>query len=211
MLKSAPMPHSKPGATPRPFDFGERLAVIRTARRLSQESLARRAGVSRGTIQNAEASPTCKLNESTAIAILKAIAELHPPLSDEEIRFFVVQAGVDPRVAESLRPAPAAPPGASAADLARLHRVLDQIVSVIGVKPVAAALAAVSASHNIAERLAAGEGHTPDANPHGNPGHGNPGFIVKHPPVQREGFVEQLEVDYETRGQPKKRATRKHG
>ena len=162
----------------RPVDFGAQLAAIRKARHLSQEKLARRAGVSRGTIQNAESSTTCQLNESTVLGLYKALASLSPPLTESETAFFVEHGRIDPRMAESIRPAPVGAGQPQPLEVRRLHRLLDLIIQAIGTKPVAAALTALVAAFRIDE---------PDA---------HHGVTVKHPPVQREGFVEQVEVDY---------------
>jgi len=55
-------------------DLGRRLAQLRLARNLSQAEVARNAGVSVRTVQNAEAGHSCSLE--TFIRLLRALGEL---------------------------------------------------------------------------------------------------------------------------------------
>lgn len=163
------------------MDFGEQFARMRSSRRLSQERLARLAGVSRQTIVSAEASAECRLNASTSLLILKAFASANPPLNAEEAAWLAAQAGLDRAAALALVPV-----SPMQGEQEAVGTAVSDLLTLVGPALAGELLAAIVKTIRASRQPAA---TAPRAR----------GLIVKHAPVQREGFTEQIEVEYTER------------
>jgi transcriptional regulator with XRE-family HTH domain len=164
-------------------EFGDLLQRLRRERGLTQSSLAEAAECDKDTVAKVEHGRAANWRPGTARRIYDALSAA-APLTLAEARAFAHATGLTlPTASNPARAHPPAPhpPTAESLQLSRLHRLLDHIVAVAGVQPVAAALAALSAALHVEERLASGEGEE---------------FFVRYPAVQKQGFYEYTEKTY---------------
>lgn len=191
--------------------YGEVLRAIRDRRAITQPKLAQLAGVSEATVRKAEIYPDRPIKRSTKIALMQALHRL-APLTEQESAQYVQAAGLQDlvrgigqassatsRMAEAVRAM--SPPGV--ADLRRLiealpreergaHFALMELIEQAGPDRAEALIRAALSISRTAE-----EHHRR--------------FVVQHPSVQRDGYVERVETEYEVReekpgGSKKRRA-----
>lgn len=157
-------------------DFGEELARIRGSKKLSKAELARRSGISVATLGRAESSATCELSANTMILLLKALASSKPALTSSEAIFLGSAAGLSTNVSLTF-----VQQGTPADDAELLNMRMSEVMSLIGptatLKFVGSFLDAIKSIH------------PPSANR-------ARAFIVKQPPVQKDGYVEEVETEY---------------
>lgn len=157
--------------------FGEELGRIRGARNLKKSELARLCGLSVATLSRAEDKSTCILSNNSVVMLLDAFSKTQPPLSTAEAVWFADQSGIDRRIALSYvhnaRPT---------SDADSLAMAVSELTSVIG----------VSSAHNILRAVLEAVKSTQAPSKARS-------LVVKHAPVQRDGFTEQVEVEYTER------------
>jgi transcriptional regulator with XRE-family HTH domain len=153
-------------------NFGELVSRLRKERGLTQSDLADRVDVDKETIAKVEQGVGRQWRPSTARRIFETLSKI-APVSARDAAAYSEATGVVTATPQ---------PGHGEEDLQRrrLHRLLDDLVLVAGHQRIANILIALSEAMEIDRRLSTGER-----------------FTVKHPPVQRQGFVEQTEVEYE--------------
>lgn len=151
--------------------LGPLVARLRKERGLTQTELANAVLVDKETIAQVEQGRRPSWRPATAKRIFEELSK-HGPIRPEDAAQFTESTGV-------ITPTP----GRTQEDVARqrLHRLVDDLVAVAGHQPIANILIALSEAMEVERRLSSSQ---------------SPGLVVKHPPVQREGYVEQVEVDY---------------
>jgi transcriptional regulator with XRE-family HTH domain len=170
--------------------FAHLVSRLRRERGLTQADLADAAGCDQETIAKVEQGRARQWRPRTAHRVYEALSAVSP-LSAEDAAAYTRSTKITPRAM------PGAMPRATAhspeIDRQRLHRLLDLIIQAIGVQPVAAALVALGAAYRVEEKLAS-QPHTGA----GAAGADTREFVVRHPPVQHEGYTEQVERLYES-------------
>lgn len=171
--------------------LAEMLLGLRSERSLSQDALARAAGVSRGTIQNAEAHG--KVNASTVMLLLQALNEKIPLTKSQLVGFKRVTA-ISERMLLSLYRATDPDVDRAVEADSEMHALLDDLLSRADREFVRGALATLLA--NLRSR----------------PDDTTRSVTVRHPPVQRPGYVEEVITDYTApKAQTTPRAKRRDG
>lgn len=177
---------------------GALLRRLRSERNLSQEALARMAGVSGQTIQNAEASR--RLFPSTILLLMQALHE-HTPVPLDDLQWLASRAGMSERSMIALHQS-AYPREHKARDL-QLHARLDELLEVADPTWVAGILDALNTVAR-ARSSALSSSRLIDVSRVPPAPAGGRRMIVRGPPVERHGLTEELEVEYEVREpQPK--------
>lgn len=158
-------------------NFGEELGRIRGARNLKKTELARLSGLSAATLARAEAQPECILSHNSVLMLLAALSKATPALTSAEAVWFADQAGIERRIALGYVESPVA-----ISDADSMAMTMSELTSIIGITSarniLLAVLDAVKATQVPSKARS---------------------LIVKHAPVQREGFTEQVEVEYTER------------
>lgn len=174
--------------------FGKLLKTMREAAGLGIGELGVRADISDTQLRRTEAAAPCSLRRSTALAIFNAINDKRPVarhLSDQYFRLAkltdVAEAVTSAIPKQTLASTAALRTllAASTRDEARAFRLVADLLDAAGA---VATCQVLEGAIGIAE--AAQETSTPT----------EPRTIsVRHPPVQRDGYVEERIVDYEHR------------
>lgn len=176
------------------------VAQIREDRGLSQATLAARAKISIGVVSNMETGRmTPRMDNRLAIAEVLIDAA---PLNDDELAVLSSALSVDARALLKMQRDLAVRTGAPAdAARERVHREIDRLMNEYGAEKVwYIVLGSASALERARDEEASSE-HTRRV-------------VVTGPPVQRPGYVEQVETEYEDlrpeptapAAKPKKRA-----
>jgi transcriptional regulator with XRE-family HTH domain len=164
-------------------DFGEQFARIRGARKLSKAGLARLSGLSITTIARAESSAECPLNSSSMLLVLKALANSTPPLNTSEAVWLASVSGLDRAAAISLVPV-----DPKHEDMDTIQLAVSELLETIGPGPLVNVLSGVLDAVRASRQ--------PRSVPRAR------SLIVKSPPVQRDGFTEETETEYEVAEAP---------
>lgn len=175
--------------------FGQHVRLLRDTRRLTRLQLAIRSQLSESTLRTLETDPKYTPRRSNLIAVMQALDEVEP-LTEKEGGEFLRLCG-QREVARSVIAAiaaikedaanhtpqpvqpttPKVPPGR-----ARIYSLIDEMADVYG----------DAALLRLLNSLAAMQSPPPSAAPAAGSL-----FRVHHPLVQRDGYTEQIIVDYE--------------
>lgn len=170
--------------------FGQELEHIRLRRRLSKTALAKLAGLHVATIHRYERSPESLLTRSSATMLLQALSAIPTPsLTTAEAFTIADAAGLD-RAAAATYIRSATPMTAS--DTLRADTA--ELVSIIGQQACSELLRSILAAIRSARPPAAAPARR---------------YIIKQPPVQREGFIEEVETEYTEADPPPPSARKK--
>jgi transcriptional regulator with XRE-family HTH domain len=180
-------------------EFGAILKGLREARRMKQHDLAREARVSQSTIAKAELGLAGEPKRTTKIALLEAL-DARRRLTEDEFSRFTEAAGIKEvarAATESAQRVKQNYPGAMALGSAltqtppAIHAAILEFLQLVDEVGPAAASTQVRSALQVAREAVARSSE--DA----------PTFTVKHPPIQHQGYVEQVEVEYEARNPAK--------
>lgn len=156
-------------------DFGEQLARVRGSRNLTKEAFARASGLSTATLSRAEASSDCTLRPATVLLMLEALSRAVPPLTYEEAVWFSKESGLDRNAALRYVMQPQ-----TSSDAEAIRQGIDEIESMVG------SVALRRAVDVFLECLKAAPAPSRSRT-----------MVVKHPAVQKPGFIEERETEYE--------------
>lgn len=159
--------------------FGRELARIRGARTLTKSQLARLTGLHVNTIHRYEVSTRCILTPGSAVRLLQAYAACDPPITMAEALFIADAVGINRATAATF----VKDRSISQAD--SLQMGVRELVSIVG--------------ETAANRLIAQVVETLKAV---KPPSATRVMIHKSQPVQKPGYIEQIETEYIVQDQP---------
>lgn len=168
----------KPGSADIP-PFGRELARIRGARTLTKSQLARLTGLHVNTIHRYEASARCILTPGSAVRLLQAYAACEPPITMAEALFIADAVGIHRSTAATFVK------NAAISQAESLQVGVRELVSIVG------EAAANRLITQVVETLKAVK-----------PPSATRVMIHKSPPVQKPGYVEQVETEYTVQDPP---------
>jgi transcriptional regulator with XRE-family HTH domain len=162
---------------------------VRKRRGLSQATLAARAGLTVGAIYTLESGRN-RPQMANRLAILESIIDA-APLDEEEMRFVCAGLDLDERAVLKIQRDLSRAGAPKDAPRERVHRHIDQLMDEYGVELVTQAVYGMAGAMSILREQQQTEAHRPART-----------VVVKSPPVQKPGYVEHTETDYEVPAPP---------